>query len=172
VTGKYDALARLFEYPDESYVQRCRDAGLSESADELAKLSVSGIQELYISTFDWNPATSLDLGWHLYGDQYERGEFLVRMREELRRHGVAESKELPDHLTHTLCLLGRMNATDAEKFAREFTAPAVAKLLAALDQKNTPFAAAVRAVREALPAKAEIPVSQMELPVLTERTEL
>jgi len=167
VTGKYDALARLFEYPDESYVQRCRDAGLNDFADELLKLTVSGIEELYISTFDWNPATSLDLGWHLYGDQYERGEFLVRMRGELRRYAVAESTELPDHLTHTLRLLGRMNATDAEKFAREFTAPAVAILLAALEQKNTPFTAAIRAVRDALPAQAEVPATRVELPVLT-----
>ena len=70
-------LARLFEYPDKSYVQRCRDAGLNEFADEMANLTEPGIQELFISTFDWNPATSLDLGWHLYGDQYERGEFLA-----------------------------------------------------------------------------------------------
>ena len=166
MTAKYDTLARLFEYPDESYVQRCRDAGLDEFSDEMAKLTVSGIQELFISTFDWNPATSLDLGWHLYGDQYERGEFLVCMRAELRRYGVAESAELPDHLTHTLRLLGRMDASAAEQFARKFTAPAVAKLLAALEQTKTPFAAPVRAVREALPAKTEIPVLKFELPVL------
>jgi nitrate reductase molybdenum cofactor assembly chaperone len=167
MTANYDALARLFEYPDESYVQRCRDAGLNGFADEMAKLTVSGIQEIFISTFDWNPATSLDLGWHLYGDQYERGEFLVRMRVELRRHGIAESVELPDHLTHTLALLGRMEPAAAEKFAGEFTAPAVSKLLSALEPMNTPFAAAVRAVRDALPAKTEIPASRLELPVLT-----
>ncbi len=165
--AKYDALARLFEYPDESYVQRCREAGLTEFTDKMAKLTEAGIQELFISTFDWNPATTLDMGWHLYGEQYERGEFLVRMRGELRRHGIAESAELPDHLTHTLRLLGRMDDNDAEKFAREFTAPAIAKLLAALEREKTPFVAAVRAVREALPAKAEIPEPKIELPVLT-----
>lgn len=163
---KYDKLARLFDYPDESYVQRCRDAGLGRFADEMTMLTTSEIQELFISTFDWNPATALDLGWHLYGEQYERGEFLVRMRVELRRYGLAESTELPDHLTHTLRLLGRMDDAAAEKFAREFTAPAVARLLAALEQKKTPFVAAVRAVREALPATAEIPVLKVELPVL------
>jgi nitrate reductase assembly molybdenum cofactor insertion protein NarJ len=88
------------------------------------------------------------------------------MRAELRRHGIAESAELPDHLTHTLRLLGRMDDNEAAKFAREFTAPAVAKLLAALEQKETAFARAVRAVREALPAKAEIPEPKIELPVL------
>ncbi len=163
---KYDKLARLFEYPDTSYVRYCREAGLHEFAAEMEKLTTSGIQEAFIATFDWNPATALDLGWHLYGEQYERGEFLVRMRVELRRYGVAESTELPDHMTHTLKLLARMDDGAAEKFAREFTAPAVAKLLAAVQQKQTPFAAIVAAVREALPAKAEIPVLKVELPVL------
>ena len=163
---KYDKLARLFDYPDESYVQRCRDAGLERFADEMAMLTTSGMQELFISTFDWNPATALDLGWHLYGEQYERGEFMVRMRVELRRYGVAESTELPDHLTHTLRLLARMDDAAAEQFARQFTAPAVAKLLAALEQRRTPFAAAVRAVREALPVQAAIPELKVELPVL------
>lgn len=164
--GKYDALALLFEYPDGSYVQRCRDAGLNEFADKMANLTESGIQELFVSSFDWNPATSLDLGWHLYGDQYERGDFLVRMRVELRRYGIAESAELPDHMTHTLRLLGRMDATAAQEFAHEFTAPAVAKLLASLEQMKSPFVAPVRAVREALPAKADSPAVNLELPVL------
>lgn len=162
----YDLLARLFEYPDESYVERCRDAGLAEFASEMEKLSPAQIQEQFIATFDWNPATALDLGWHLYGEQYARGEFLVRVREELRRYGIPESTELPDHLTHVLPLLARMESAEATRFAREFVAPAVAKLVSALDQKKTPFALLMRAVREALPVEVEIPPPKVELPVL------
>ena len=166
MTSQYERLARLFEYPDACYVERCREAGLDEFAAEMEKLSPSEIQEQFISTFDWNPATALDLGWHLYGEQYARGEFLVRVREELRRYGIPESTELPDHLTHVLPLLGRMNAGDAAKFAREFVAPAVAKLVSALDQKKTPFALLMHAVRDALPVQVEIPPPKAELPVL------
>ena len=162
----YDLLARLFEYPDESYVEHCREAGLDEFASEMEKLSTSGIQEQFIATFDWNPATALDLGWHLYGEQYARGEFLVRVREELRRYGIPESAELPDHLTHILPLLARMDSGEAERFAGEFVAPAVAKLVAALDQKQTPFALLMRAVLEALPVQAKIPAPKVELPIL------
>ena len=164
--SQYDVLARLFEYPNESYVQRCREAGLDEFASEMEKLSPSEIQEQFIATFDWNPATALDLGWHLYGEQYARGEFLVRVREELRRYGIPESTELPDHLTHILPLLARMDSDDAAKFAGEFVAPAVAKLVSALDQKKTPFALLMHAVRDALPVQAEIPLPKVELPVL------
>jgi nitrate reductase molybdenum cofactor assembly chaperone NarJ/NarW len=166
VSHRYQLLARLFEYPDESYVERCREAGLDEFAAEMEKLSPTQIQEQFIATFDWNPATALDLGWHLYGEQYARGEFLVRVREELRRYGIPESTELPDHLTHILPLLARMDSNEAAEFAREFVAPAVAKLVSALDQKKTPFALLMRAVREALPVEVEIPPPKVELPVL------
>ena len=168
MTNQYDLLARLFEYPDESYVAHCREAGLHAFATELERLSPSQIQEEFIATFDWNPATALDLGWHLYGEQYARGEFLVRVREELRRYGIRESAELPDHLTHILPLLGCMDQTEAAQFAREYVAPPVAKLVAALDQKQTPFALLMRAVREALPVQVEIPPAKVELPVLQE----
>lgn len=165
-SAPYDLLARLFDYPDEFYLDRCREAGLAEFASEMEKLSTSQIQEQFIATFDWNPATALDLGWHLYGEQYARGEFLVRVRDELRRYGIPESTELPDHLTHVLLLLARMDSTQAEQFAGEFVAPAVAKLVSALDQKQTPFALLMRAVRDALPVQAEIPPAKVELPIL------
>ena len=162
----FELLAGLFEYPDESYVERCRKAGLEAFAAEMEKLTPSQIQEQFIATFDWNPATALDLGWHLYGEQYARGEFLVRVREELRRYGIPESTELPDHLTHILPLLARMDANEAAEFAREFVAPAVAKLVSALDQKKTPFGLLIHAVRDALPVQADIPPPKVELPVL------
>jgi nitrate reductase delta subunit len=162
----YPALARLFEYPGEDYIARCREAGLDDFAQALEPLSVGEIQEQFIATFDWNPATALDLGWHLYGEQYARGEFLVRVREELRRYGLPESAELPDHLTHVLRLLARMEPARAEEFAREYVAPAVAKLVSSLDQRQTPFAMLMRAVRHALPVQFEIPPARVELPVL------
>jgi nitrate reductase molybdenum cofactor assembly chaperone len=168
VNTQYERLARVFEYPDETYVERCRAAGLNEFADHVAALGTTQIQELFTGTFDWNPAASLDLSWHLYGEQYARGEFLVSVREQLRRYGIAESAELPDHITHILALFARMDAESADKFARDYAAPAVAKLVASLEQSQSPFASAMRAVREALPVQAAIPVLKTELPVLRE----
>jgi len=169
VNYRLDDLARLFEYPDETYVERCRASGVGQLADELEKLLATEIQDLFIATFDWNPATALDLGWHLYGEQYARGEFLVRMRGEMRRYGIADSSELPDHLTHVLPVVARMDPEAAEKFVRESVAPAVAKLVAALEQKKTPFVILMRAVRDALPVQADIPALKTELPVLAAR---
>ncbi|MDE3197044.1 MAG: nitrate reductase molybdenum cofactor assembly chaperone [Acidobacteriota bacterium] len=170
MSGRLENLARVFEYPGEDYAQRCRDAGLEELAAEAETRGCAGMQELFVGTFDWNPAASLDLSWHLYGEQYARGEFLAQMRDRLRRHGIEETAELPDHITHVLALFSRMDAEAAERFAREYAAPAVAKLAASLEQAKSPFAGPMRAVREALPARAPIPVLKTELPVLREES--
>ncbi len=161
-----DKLALLFSYPGDDYPALCLEAALPEFAAAIAAHSTAQLQEMFITAFDWNPATALDLGWHLYGEQYARGEFLVKMREELRRYGVQESAELPDHLTHVLAVLARMDSTAAEKLAQECVAPAVAKLVAVLEQNHSPFAPAMRAVWAALPVRFSIPVVKVQLPVL------
>jgi len=166
VKPDYDRLAQLFTYPGETYLDQCRDVGLHDVAEKLSPLGVSGIQELFTSTFDWNPSTSLDLSWHLYGEQYARGEFLVRVRQLLRDHGVTENAELPDHLTHILPLLGRMEPGAAIEFTRDHAAPALAKLVAALEQSGSAFGPIVRAIRDALPVHAPIPDLKTELTVL------
>lgn len=164
--SRFSLLARLFVYPDESYAARCRAAGLSALADFADGISTATLQEQFTDTFDWNPATALEIGWHLFGEDYARGEFLTRMRAELRGCGLRESGELPDHLTHVLALLGRLGSDRAEEFSRDFVSPAVSKLMSALDERKSPFAIAMRAVWEALPARGPIPKTKIELPVL------
>ena len=166
--SRLERLARLFEYPGDNYVGYCREAGLDDFATQAAALGISGLQELYVGTFDWNPSASLDLGWHLYGEQYQRGEFLVEMRDHLCRYGVPETAELPDHITHVLAVVARMDGDAADRFSRDYAAPAVAKLLAALEHSQSPFAAPVRAVRHALPVEVPLPAVKTELPILRE----
>lgn len=163
--SRFDLLARLFAYPDESYAAHCRAAGLNTLADFTDGISAAKLQEQFTETFDWNPATALEIGWHLFGEDYARGEFLARMRLELRGYGLQESGELPDHVTHVLALLGRMEKDRAAEFSHDFVSPAVAKLLSALDERKSPFAIAMRAVWDALPARKAIPTI-IELPVL------
>ncbi len=108
-----------------------------ELADALRYPGDPGMQELYVQTFEFNPACTLEIGWHLFGENYERGEFLVRMREQLRRYGIAETSELPDHLTHLLVLVGRMERGEAAELAGQFLLPALAKIREAL--KDNPY---------------------------------
>jgi len=124
-------------------------------------------QELYIQTFEFNPACTLEVGWHLFGENYERGAFLVSMREQLRRHGIPESGELPDHLCHLLTLLARLEPAEAERLAGEFLLPALAKLRAGL--KDNPYEPAIAAIEEKLRADfPDAPRRPAQLPVLQE----
>ena len=163
----FEALAGLLRYPDGGYRERvegCAAAleGLSAEAaarmgafaGEVAGLNREELEELYTGTFDLDPACTLDLGWHLYGEAYERGRFLVALRGLLREHDIVESGELPDHLSHVLPLLGRLPSGEAAELARGAVAPALATMSKALESTENPYhhvlAAARALVDEAL----------------------
>lgn len=139
----YDALARLLEYPGIDFarqVDHCRalssDENLAAFAGGTQGLSLTAMEELYIQTFDFSPNSTLDLGWQLFAEDYNRGLFLAKLRAESRRLNVPETRELPDHLPHVLRLLARMTAAEADDFAATCGVPAVEKILAALPADN------------------------------------
>jgi nitrate reductase delta subunit len=105
------------------------------------------VEEMFTRTFDINPACGPEVGWHLFGENYSRGEFLVRMRQELRRHGLPESTELPDHLAHVLAVLARLTPDEADPFAERFVLPALDKMIAGLSGKDNPYEKLLEAVR-------------------------
>jgi nitrate reductase delta subunit len=125
------------------------------------------MQELYVQTFEFSPACTLEIGWHLFGENYERGEFLVRMREQLRRHGITESSELPDHLTHLLPLIGRMEYGEAAELAGQFVLPALEKIRGSLT--DNPYNAVIRGIEERLTNDfPDAPRRPVQLPIFQE----
>jgi nitrate reductase delta subunit len=160
VSELYDLLAELLSYPDKEYlekVRRCRAliaedipealTWLDRFAERIGPLSGTELEELFTRTFDLNPVCSLEVGWHLFGENYERGEFLVAMRANLRRFGLTESTELPDHLAHVLRVLGRLLAAEADRLLSTSVLPALEKMLAGLSRQENPFAFLLEAVR-------------------------
>ena len=138
-----------------------------ELADQLRYPGDSARQELYVQTFEFNPACTLEIGWHLFGENYERGEFLVRMREQLRRHRIAESTELPDHLTLLLPLVARMSHDEATQLVGEFILPAVAKILSAIHGNK--YEAVIAGISERLEADfPDAPRRPAQLPIFQE----
>ncbi len=163
----FDALGLLLAYPGPDYhrqAERCcrllepidpeaaRRVGVFAAA--VAPLSAEELEELYTRTFDLNPICSLEVGWQLFGENYARGDFLVQMRQELRRLGLAESCELPDHLTHVLPLLGRLETEHAEALAGSHVLPALDKMLTALAGKGSPYETLLQAACALLAAPA------------------
>jgi nitrate reductase molybdenum cofactor assembly chaperone len=159
----YSLFAELFNYPREGYAraaERCLAAAedfpmgareaLRKFTESIRGKSVEQLEELFVGTFDLNPVCVLEIGWHLYGDNYDRGAFLVKLRERLRHHEIAESSELPDHLTHVLALLARLEAEEAGSFAAESVLPALDKMLAGIAGKGSPYECLLEALRKTL----------------------
>ncbi len=108
------------------------------------------VEEAFTQTFDVNPACALDIGWHLFGEEYARGMFLVRMREELRKHGLVETAELPDHITHVLAIIGEMSDDAAGRFVRACMLPAMLKMQSALADTGSPYSSVVSSLTTTL----------------------
>ncbi len=145
-------LARLLSYPDQHTAQTAEwlfvvlSGEIPAAASELSKFGLfleqhdgSQVEESFTGTFDVNPACALEVGWHLFGEEYARGMFLVRMREELRKYSLPESNELPDHISHVLAVVASMPAEEAAKFVRACVQPAVQKMNEALAKQETPY---------------------------------
>ena len=120
---------------------------LQEFKKFVEHLTIEEMEELYTRTFDINPVANLEIGWHLYGEQYERGAFLVKMRGLLRTHHIEESAELPDHLTHVLCLLGKMEKAVADEFAAKYLLPALDKILEGFKEQSNPYEHVLRSLK-------------------------
>lgn len=170
--GFYAAVAGLLAYPDGAFCERlarCREllgkrdpqavAHLADFDAAMRDAVLPDLEELYTRTFDFNPQSALEIGWHLFGADSNRGALLVRLREELARHGIQESCELPDHLTHVLPLVDRMNPDEATRFARACVMPAVEKMCAGLEGKKNPYESVLRCLAVLLLAEFGCEVS-------------
>jgi nitrate reductase molybdenum cofactor assembly chaperone NarJ/NarW len=159
-----ERLARLLTYPDDSFpaaVAACqavlaRDAAaaaadLDRFAQRVAALTIAQLRELYVATFDLNPRCTLDVGWHLFGDTYDRGALLASLRAELARLEIDEHGELPDHLPTLLRLIDASEPARAAELTA-LVAPAIERLQATLVACDNPYAWLVKSVVRAATA--------------------
>ena len=115
-----DVIAELFEYPAAGYREHLESAAASIArtdaaaaehvqafADAVRGRSLSEMEELYIQTFDLNPDACLDIGWHLFGEDYARGEFLVKLRQEMRRRAGRTAGQSPHRFAAGRAYAGR-----------------------------------------------------------------
>ena len=67
-------------------------------ADFVNNQSLESLEELYTQTFDVTPATSLYLGYHLFGETPKRSEFLIKLTDAYQALSFSSGIELADHL--------------------------------------------------------------------------
>ncbi|MEO6486917.1 MAG: molecular chaperone TorD family protein [Thermoanaerobaculia bacterium] len=144
-------VAELLRYPDPP-PRSCSDDGPEIRAffGETAAADADGMEELYTRTFDLNPVATLEVGWHLWGEQYERGRFLANLRGAQEVLGIEAGTELPDHLTVLLPMLAKMPASNRDQLVREKLLPALEKIEKPLEESGNPYRHLIKAARAAL----------------------
>jgi len=164
--GIYSLIGRVLTYPGQDHsrwMELCRERlavtdpeaarRIERFAGETRDLALERLQELYTHTFDLSPVCSLEVGWQLYGEEYTRGSFLVTVRQQMRRYGIPESIELPDHLTNVLPLMDALPEEEARAFSLTCLMPALKKMLPGFTGKNCPYEHVLLALDEVLRAR-------------------
>ncbi len=121
----YSLLAALFEYPNADYPQRVQnikdflDGRYIKAAAELDRFQallpahdLMTMQELFTRSFDVQAATTLDIGYVLFGDDYKRGEMLANLSREHTQAGIDCGTELADFLPNLLRLMAVLEDED------------------------------------------------------------
>ena len=157
IERSFGTISRLLSYPGNHYEQLVEllylivqnelpeaAQGISEFGQFVEQCGEYELEEAYTRTFDVNPSCALEIGWHLFGEDYMRGQFLVRMRAELAKHEIPESSELPDHLAHVLAVLASMPEDESQQFAHACVFPAIYKMQTALDKNGSPYRHLIR----------------------------
>jgi len=166
-TRAHDAMACLLEYPSDRYQAGlpgwieavsavCPEAAadLRPFAEWVESRTPAQLEENYTLTFDNSTTRALEVGWHVFGETYGRGAFLVMMRDCLRTIGLPESAELPDHLGHVLQVLGRAGPAEAAELGGKATL-AISKIAAVLAAEKSPWVGVLDAAWKLVGSYAE-----------------
>ncbi len=147
----YEALARMVDYPLEkkrlktdcdlvSAYMKNHDLNysLASFADFTDQSPLAALQEEYVATFDFNPATAPYLGHHLFGDNQKKGGYMIMLKQEFERSGYSPAgNELPDHLAVVLGFLAHRARLEGDRTRQPFIADCV---LPGVERLNTAFA--------------------------------
>lgn len=149
----YRALSALLSYPEPGLLAARDEIDEALSAwlalhPDLQVLrrfidahSLIELQENYVATFDRNPAHSLHLFEHVHGESRDRGQAMVDLMEEYRRHGLEPgNEELPDYVPLFLEFLGELPSDQAKQMLGE-AIHVLAAIGMRLRRNESPYAA-------------------------------
>jgi nitrate reductase delta subunit len=171
----WQSASLLLAYPDEQRAQRLDTvdrlvehvtgpaAGLL--AETLAALRVSDplhAEVDYVETFDLRRNTTMYLTYWTAGDTRNRGGQMLAFATAYRAAGVEPPKnEAPDHLPVVLEFAATVDPESGRRLLVQHRVP-IDVLLAALTGQRSPYASAVAAVCETLPAATDAEVQRAQ----------
>lgn len=167
MTNIYKAFADLLDYPNDRWTTRVESVHritADSDSEALAKflagveqLSLFDLQELYTRTFDLNPVCALEIGYHLFGENYKRGLFLANLRETESPFNLGQERQLPDYLPVLLRLLTTLDEKELRaSLIGECLIPAIGKMLASFKESENPYRHLLEAVRITLQSEVGV----------------
>ncbi len=149
----YTALAEIFRYPTSERIafvdgwQEIVRKTLPEMASKLEAFAghlfqktLDKQQEYYIATFDVQALCFLDIGYVLYGEDYNRGIFMVNIKKEQKKADNDCGYELPDHLPNILTLLPKLeDEVLAEELIYSILIPALQMMIESFNSSDNVY---------------------------------
>lgn len=175
----YLAMSALLQYPEPELIAALPDiedvlaatprwlAALRPLIEELRVGTLIDLQQNYVMTFDRNPSHSLHLFEHIHGESRDRGQAMVDLMEEYKRHGLAmEGNDLPDYVPLFLEFL----STQDQEVAAPLLADAV-HVLAHIGRKLAANGSVYACVFEVLEALSPVPAETLSEPPVRDMDE-
>lgn len=111
--GEYEAIALALEYPGLRSLETLKQSWetlpggsvrkhLLRFFGEIEQLSLAGWEELHTRTLDLAPIFAPYVGFVIFGENYQRGEFMAAVKVAQDEVGIDRRGELPDHLEPVL----------------------------------------------------------------------
>jgi nitrate reductase delta subunit len=156
----YQHLASLVSYPDaglfraldgciQALAPEAPEAAalLEDFRDAAQVLGPGALEEAYIRTFEMQAEAALYIGHQLFGEDWRRGTFMACLKERYQECGFSSGAELPDHASVILRFLEvEQPGPEKEELIGDCIAPALHKVLRAIEGKKTPYDNIVRAL--------------------------
>ncbi|WP_199246131.1 nitrate reductase molybdenum cofactor assembly chaperone [[Phormidium] sp. ETS-05] len=110
--------------------------------------SIWELEEVYTITFDLNPVCFPYPGFHLFGENFNRADFLVKLQQKYQEHGfIYPANELADHLSVMLQFLSVIDndAVIGQELIEDCLLPALEKMTTGFKDEN-PYGKVVQAL--------------------------
>lgn len=163
----FQALSALLLYPEQQLIDSLGDieavlektpalhAPLRPLFAFLKQGELIALQENYVATFDRNPSHSLHLFEHIHGESRDRGQAMVDLMEEYKKHGLEMcGDDLPDYVPLFLEFLSQLDKEEAERLLSD-AVHVLAHVGRKLASNNSPYAPVFDVLQQLSPVAAE-----------------
>lgn len=162
----FQAFSALLQYPEPELIEALPaieqllagtrwQAALRPLLDELGQGVLIELQQNYVMTFDRNPSHSLHLFEHIHGESRDRGQAMVDLMEEYKKHGLEMTgNDLPDYVPLFLEFLSQQTEDEAARLLSD-AVHVIAHIGRKLAANGSAYACLFAAVEALSPVAAE-----------------